>query len=172
MNKLPFVWKLDYQGIISHAIGSPHGLNMYSPKYIQDLLHYLEDKNTVLVETQINYGGTLDAAIVDITSDRELLLKECATGKESDAFDNQYSVYLNTPEALEPYQKGDAEKIKKIYGEHASYLDAFNNNMFEKSWRWLTIAPSLLVCNLARLLIEPSLLTMYEGKGIKIEKIQ
>jgi len=179
MNKLPFVWELKSKGdlhsedCISHAIGSPHGLMIYASQYTKDLLQFLEDKSIVLVESNVNYGGTLDATLVDISNDFKMPIKEIASREDREAFEDQYSVYLNGQTAVEAYKQGDEEAIKKIYGAQIAPLtEKCNTSMAKESLRFFKTLKALIMVDLAHFLIEPSLLTMYKDKGIEIKKIQ
>lgn len=173
MNKLPFVWELEQDGVVSHAIGSPGAHAMPSPEhYTQDIMRYLDDKHLVLVESAVPYGGTLEAAVADITRAMELPLKCVSPNHEATKFHLYYERRINTREAAEAYKKGDLEEMRKFYGEPMSQHKAINHNIAERSARLFKVVPSLLVVNLAHFIIEPTLLKMYEEREIKIKRVQ
>ncbi|MEM3154520.1 MAG: hypothetical protein QW165_03060 [Candidatus Woesearchaeota archaeon] len=168
MNRLPFVWELNYEGIVSHAIGSPHGIQWFSAdKYIKDIVYYLDGKCAVLAEAEINQGGTIDAVIIDIAKEKSIPRKIVTAEKERKAFDEYYSVYLDCPQADRAYRKGDAKMLKAIYGRPGFNLDQFTWNLAERSLRWLKTTPSLLVANLAHFIIEPTILAHFQKRGIQ-----
>lgn len=173
MNKLPFVWELDYDGVVSHAIGSPHGLRMITfNKYTQDILHHLENKSAVLLEPKAHKRESLDAAIYDIAREQGISSKPICSEQESEAFNAHYSALLSGAQNIAAYQREDEAKLKETYGGPAFNLELINGKLAEHSWRWLRTVPSLLVANLAHFLVEPSLLKKYEEKEIKIKRIQ
>jgi len=47
--KLPFVWELNYNGVISHAIGSIHAFP-FTEKYVKSIANYVLDKECVMME--------------------------------------------------------------------------------------------------------------------------
>ncbi len=169
MSALPFVWELNHERVVSHIIGSPKGLPALKPEtYAKDIVHYLDGKKVVFVETFIPTKGTLDAAVVDIASAMELSLKRIITEDERKIFNEHYSAKLHNKEATGIYKKGDEAEMKKIYGASIADIKSINENMVVKSIRFVKSVPTLIVANLAHFLVEPSLLTMYQDKGIKI----
>ena len=170
MSKPPFVWELSSGKVVSHAIGSPHGLMMYAKQYTRDIVHFLDGKQLVLVEELINPGDTIDAITVDIATERGFPIKEIASNIERRFF-SRYAECLDHT-AIEPYQKGDEEAMKKLY-EKIRIVPPHecNSNMVDRSLQHLRKTPSLIVINLAHLIVEPSMLTMYGQKGITVKRV-
>lgn len=173
MNTLPFIWELDSNGIVSHAIGMPRGLSMLCPEHFtKNIIHYLDGKNVVFVESFIPHRGTLDAAIVDIARAIELPLKRIIAENERKAFYVHYSARINNNEAAHAYRKGDETELKKMYGPPIANLDTDNRTMLERSMPIIKAVPALLTTNLVNFLVEPSLLDLYQEKEIKVKRIQ
>lgn len=173
MNKLPFVWELDYDGVVSHAIGSPHGLRMITfDRYTQDILHKMENKNAVLLEPKMNKREPLDAAVYDIAREQGISYKPISSEADSEAFYAHYAVLLNGAQAAVAYHREDEDCLKKAYGGPAFNLELINGKIVEHSWRWIRTVPSLIVANLAHFLVEPSIIKLYQEKGIKIKRVQ
>jgi hypothetical protein len=173
MNKLPFTWELEYKGIISHAIGSPHWLRMVSAsRYTQDILHKLEGKSTILLEANTQKNEVLEIAVADIALSQGLQLKTIATEQERNAFDSYYSSSAMNTEAASAYIKEDSEQLKKMYGRPDFKLSKITDNIAERSQEWIKTTPALLVTNLAHFLIVPSLIKIYEKNGIKAKRVQ
>ncbi len=173
MNTLPFVWELNKDNVISHVIGSPNVRSMPNPaSYTKDIVHYLDGKDLIFVESSIPRGGTIESIVADIAREKQLKLNCVASERESEAFYIYYSSQINTKELADAYKKGDEEKLKEAYGIPMDKHDKFNKNIVDLSAPFFNALPTLLVANLAHFIVEPSMLTMYQEKGIKIKRIQ
>ena len=171
--KLPFVWEMKHEDAVSHAMGAVNVRSMPRPEnYTKDIVHYLDGKDIVFVESVVPDAGTLDYAVVDIARDKELILRRISTKDESKKFYLYYSALINNREAAAAYKKGDEAELKIIYGAPMDSHNAINTNIVEQSIRFIKALPTLLAANLAHFLVEPSLLTLYQENGIKIKRIQ
>ncbi len=176
MNKLPFVWELKYEGVVSHTIGSPKGITTISPEhYIKDIVNYLDGKKVVFVEPTVIIG-TLDNVIVDIANDvklrQKLRIEINTTEVERKAVSSHYSHLVNTKEAADAYKSGNETELKKMYGKLTPSLNLVNKNIVIRSLHDIGAEPTLLVANLAHFVVEPSLVKMYEEKKIEIKRVQ
>ncbi len=178
--KLPFVWELKDKQITSHIVGSPHGIQIDFRKYVPDLFSYLNEKGCVLVE-ELKGFGELDALTEIVAKERGMQLAGLATEEKSNLFYNKYARPLAyEPAATMAFKKGDENEMRKIYLEKQSTLTlsqsqtlkTCNPSMVERSLAYLRKAPSLILVDLAHLLIGPTLLKYYDDEGFEIKRIQ
>jgi hypothetical protein len=172
MNKLPFVWELKHKGVVSHAIGSPHGLMISADRYVQDILNRLENKCAVLGESNAFEHQAIDSAIVDIARAQKITYRSISTKEEKENFYEHYYPRICNKSAIESFRKGDEAALKEAYGKPELSIDLINTDIAERSWRWIAKVPSLIVANLAHFIVDTSLLQIYEEKGIKTKRNQ
>ncbi len=193
MNKLPFVWELNNKGIISHAIGSPHGLEIRTSLYTPEVIKYLQGKTCVLLEDEDEFHRQpLDKMVFDLAYDMDMPIRGLETIEESNYTRGVYllaSLTVLKPlsydriAAFKSYAKGDEEPLREVCRQQEEWLKealepidyiqhcARNSNMAERSLINLT-KPSLLIVGLAHLILEPSMLSMYQEKGIGVKRLQ
>ncbi len=177
--KLPFDWKIEQKGATSHLIGSPHALNVNTTIYTRDLFRYINDKMLAAVEEIHGFGG-LDEFVETVASERQMPIMGLLTSKESSAFYKQYSTNLNpVGDAVVAFKNADANALKTLYlarrqeVKDAPPLEKIHSTILQRSIKMLNKAPSIIVVDVAHLLLEPSLITLYsQQKELQIEPIQ
>jgi len=191
--KLPFVWELDSQGVVSHCIATHHQLpKTYLLEYSEDIRKILQGKKQALLEVErfpestlliaskrplpagAEYDCTTYNSLQRMAQDHQRRLHENADGIdgliEAIAFSLSIAVEgLHTKEEHEGY-------LKALTNPPQPSLIAEANRLWvERSITYLDAArgPSLIAAGLAHFWsIEPSMITMYQEKGIKVERVQ
>jgi hypothetical protein len=178
--KLPFVWKLESGEIVSHAIGSPHAINVDYRIYVPALFRLIEDKGCVLVEELQGFGG-LDALAETVAKERNMHLAGLSTADESTAYYTEYAFPLeNNPEAARAFKNGDAESMRKLYLKNQLRLDSektktvqeYHQKRMRNTVEKLRTVPTLVIIDLAHFLVEPTEIRAYENNGIAVQRIQ
>ncbi len=179
MSKLPFVWKLEKDGVISHIVGSPHGIQIDCRAYVPDLFKYLNEKGCVLVEELKAFGG-LDGLAETVAKERGMHLTGLAKRDESNVFFKKYALPLaKEPASVISFKKGDDNEMRKLYLEKQDTLTlseskiakTCNPCMVERSLKELKKAPTLIIVDLAHLLIGPTMLKYYDDEGFEITEL-
>ena len=178
--KLPFVWELKDKQMISHIVGSPHAIQVNCNTYVPDLFKYLNEKGCVLVEELKAFGG-LDALAEIVAKERSMQLTGLATTEESNVFYNKYALPLAyEPAATMAFRKGDENEMRRLYldkqstftSSQSQTLKTCNPHMVERSLIHLRKVSSLILVDLAHLLIGPTMLKYYNDEGFEIKRIQ
>jgi len=122
--KLPFVWELNYKGIISHGVGLDYGV---PNKYQKDIEKFLEGKEKLLVEKSIVgecffQPFPLNPAIQDTACKMKIPVISLETPKEHAYAGLVYKGKPNDQHVREKiiiaYNEGDEKTIRSLVLEN------------------------------------------------------
>lgn len=189
MNKLPFVWELNYKGIVSHGVGLYHFIEN---KYQKDIARFLKDKKSLLVEKTFigeyfPLPFPLDPAIQNFAYEKMKLKVIPLETKQENM--RAGLVYKNKPsnkhtvQAIKnAYLNGDEQKLRKLVEKGVeknfskkdiSQIESRNRLLARRSLEHLIENPQMVAVGVFHFTAyQPTLIDLYKEKGIKVERVQ